>query len=148
MIWTIKIKCEWGRYIEEECIRTLEIDEETTLYDLHLVIQELVDFDNDHLFEFFAGRHFRNRKLVFAEEETWDFDYEGAMADYEQMPLNKIYPLPKGLQLFYHFDFGDNWYFKIMRSRKKPKMPENGIEYPQLIESIGQAPKQYPVWDE
>jgi len=147
MIWTIKIECEWGRYFEEECIRVIEIDEATSLYDLHLIIQELVNFGNDHLFEFFAGRHFRNRKLLFIKE-TWDFDYEGAMDDYHQMQLNKIYPLPKGLKLFYHFDFGDDWYFKITKSRKKSKIPEKEIEYPNLIESIGSAPEQYPAWDE
>ena len=50
MIWTLKIECEWGRHLEEECIRMIEIEEESTLYDLHLLIQKLVKFDNDHLF--------------------------------------------------------------------------------------------------
>jgi len=148
MIWTLKIECDWGRYLEGECIRVIEIADETTLYDLHLIIQDLVNFENDHLFEFFAGRHCRNRKITFVDESSWDFDYEKAMDDYEQIALKDIYPLAKGLQLFYHFDFGDDWYFKITRTRKKPKVEEKGVEYPKLIESIGQAPQQYPTWDE
>jgi len=148
VIWTLKIQCEWGRYIERECIQVIEIADETTLYDLHLVIQDLVNFENDHLFEFFAGRHHRNRKMTFVDESSWSFDYEKALANYEEIALKDIYPLPKSLQLFYHFDFGDDWYFKIMRTRKKPKAEEKGAEYPNLIESIGQVPQQYPTWDE
>ncbi len=147
MIWTLKIVCEWGRYHKKECIRTIEIDEESTLYDLHLYIQKIVEFANDHLFEFFMGRHFRNRKPFF-EEDTWDFNYEEAMDNYSQMTLKEIYPLPKGLQLFYHFDFGDDWFFKITKSRKKPKPPEKVIDYPQLIESVGPNPEQYQSWEE
>ena len=144
----MKIECEWGRYFEEECIRVIEVTDETSLYDLHLMIQGLVDFEDDHLFEYFGGRHWRNRKLLFVEEDSWNFDYERAMDDYEQIKLNEVYPLPKSLKLFYHFDFGDDWYFKITKSRKKPKEPEGGVEYPQLIESVGPAPKQYPSWDD
>ncbi|HAR34442.1 MAG TPA: hypothetical protein DCR95_10285 [Desulfobacter sp.] len=147
MIWTLKIECEWGRHLEEECIRMIEIEEESTLYDLHLLIQKLVKFDNDHLFEFFRGRHFKNRKPLFSED-AWDFDYEKAIDNYHQMTLNEIYPLPKGLKLFYHFDFGDDWIFKITKSRKKPKSPDKDVEYPQLIESIGPSPQQYPIWEE
>ena len=147
MIWTLKIECEWGRYLEEDCVRMIEIDEGSTLYDLHLIIQKSVKFDNDHLFEFFTGRHFRNRKPLFPED-AWDIDYEKATDNYHQMTLNEIYPLPKGLKLFYHFDFGDDWIFKITKSRKKPKSPDEEIEYPQLIESIGPAPQQYPTWEE
>lgn len=117
MIWTLKIECEWGRYLEEECVRIFEIDEESSLYELHLIILKSVEFDNDHLFEFFTGRHFRNRKPLFSED-AWDFDYEKAIDNYHQMTLNEIYPLPKGLKLFYHFDFGDDWIFKITKSRK------------------------------
>ena len=70
MIWTLRIECVFGLYLEEECIRTIEIDTGSSLFDLHDTIQDVVDFDRDHLFEFFAGRNYRNRKVVF--EDSFD----------------------------------------------------------------------------
>ena len=149
MIWIIKIECEWGIYLEEECSRTIEVYDTTTLYDLHLIIQKVMKFGNDHLFEFFAGRNYRNRKLLLVDvEDTWDCDFEASMQDYGKIQLCELYPLPKGLKLFYHFDFGDDWYFKIAKSRKKPRVPEQGVKYPRVIEENGPLPQQYPTWDE
>ena len=114
---------------------------------MHFFIQKLVNFDNDHLFEFFAGKHNRNRKIEFTDE-SWGGAYEKEYGDYDEIDLDQIYPLPKGLKLFYHFDFGDDWYFKIIRTRKKPFESQKGVKYPRIIEKTGSNPKQYPVYDE
>ena len=143
MILTLKVECEWGSYLQEECIRFLEIDSHASLYDLHLAIQDAVNFDNDHLFEFYAGRHCRNRKIEFAQD-SWDWGWEEAGNEYREITLEEIYPLPKGLKLYYHFDFGDDWIFKIINSRRKPTEPEKGIKYPRVIKKIGSDPEQYP----
>ncbi len=143
LIWTLRVECEWGRYLEDECIRVIEISSTATLFDLHDAIQDAVDFDRDHLFEFFAGRHHRNRKLVFAD----DFDWEASAAAYAAITLDRVYPLSKGLKLFYHFDFGDDWYFGIRKSRKKPWEPEVGVQYPRVVEATGPNPEQYPSWE-
>ncbi len=139
MIWTMRIECVWGWYLEEECIRVIEIDSKASLYDLHEVIQDTVEFDRDHPFEFYAGRNWKNRKLLFDE---W-FDRQGSLNVYASMSIEQIYPLPKGLRLFYHFDFGDNWYFDIRKSRKKPTESQAGIKYPRIVDKIGPNPRQY-----
>ena len=144
MIWTLRVECVWGLYTEEECVRVIEIDSEASLYDVHDAIQDAVNFDRDHLFEFFAGRHPTNRKLVFDDE----FDDVSDLDKYEEISLEDVYPLPKGLKLYYHFDFGDDWFFEIRKSRKKPKDPEPGVKYPRVIEEIGPNPVQYPSWDD
>ncbi len=72
MIWTLRIECVFGLYLEAECIRTIEIDSGSSLFDLHDTIQDVVDFDRDHLFEFFAGRNYRNRKVVFEDSFDWE----------------------------------------------------------------------------
>ena len=56
MIITLKVECIWGLHLEEDCVRVIEIDFRASLNDLHDAIQDAVDFDDDHLFEFFAGR--------------------------------------------------------------------------------------------
>ena len=101
MIWILKIECAWE---EKRCIRLIEIDSTASLYDLHLAIQNSVNFGNDHLFEFYAGRNQRNRKKVFSENyENW----EEMVGIFYQIKLDEVYPLEKGLQLYYLFDFGD-----------------------------------------
>jgi len=62
--------------------------------------------------------------------------------------LESLYPLQKNRKLFYLFDYGDSWLFKISKSRKKPHDPEKRKKYPRIIEVKGKTPKQYPVeWD-
>lgn len=137
MIVSLKVECVFGRFLEEECIRTIEIPYDSTLYELHLAIQESVQFDDDHLFEFYAGRHERNRKILFGDEEG-PFD----------LTLEEIYPLEKGLKLYYLFDFGDSWTFKISKSRQTPKPPEEGVAYPRVTATAGENPMQYPIDEE
>ena len=60
--------------------------------------------------------------------------------------LNEIYPLT-GAKLYYLFDFGDCWLFEIKKSKKKKNLDQN-ITLPQLIESSGKNPEQYPEWEE
>jgi hypothetical protein len=139
MIWTLKIECLWGWHLEDDCVRVVEIDAKSTLYDLHEAIQDAVHFDRDHPFEFYAGRNRKNRKLLFDETSP----RKGSWNAYSGTTLDQVYPLPKGLRLFYHFDFGDNWYFAISRSRKKPSEPQAGIDYPRVVERIGPNPFQY-----
>jgi len=62
--------------------------------------------------------------------------------------LESLYPLEKGRKLYYLFDYGDHWLFKITKSRKSPQKPEAGIKYPRLLSEVGKAPVQYPVWEE
>ena len=47
----------------------------------------------------------------------------------------------------YWFDFGDDWYFTIRKSRKKPFDTTPGVEYPRVIEKVGADPEQYPDWE-
>jgi hypothetical protein len=47
------------------------------------------------------------------------------------------------MKLYYHFDFGDDWYFEIRRSRAKPKEPTPRVQYPRVVEATGPNPRQY-----
>ena len=42
---------------EEGWKRTVEISENSNLSDLHFFIQEIIEFDNDHMYEFYAGKN-------------------------------------------------------------------------------------------
>lgn len=106
--------------------RTIEVKENCTLQNLHKYIQKIVDFDDDHLYEFYVGKNPRNRAFTVPKKTK----------------LNEIYPLT-GYKLYYLFDFGDSWLFEIKKSRKK-KTEIKQTKYPALIESSGVNPEQYP----
>lgn len=136
MIYTLRVKCV---FMNEDCIRTIEIPEGFSLYDLHEAIQEAVDFDKDHLFEFFMARTPRGKKIRFADEEDWEY----VETSWHDIRLHEIFPL-KGVKLYYLFDFGDNWLFEI-RKERKVKEPEHGVEYPRVVKRIGDNPEQYSM---
>lgn len=115
----------------------IEVPDIYSLYELHLFIQGIVDLDNDHLFEFYAGRNDRNRKIVFSDNPGHPYDG----GDYESILLKDIYPL-KGLKLYYLFDFGDNWLFEIRKSRKKAKVEKDTI-YPRIVSDNAIKLRQY-----
>ena len=115
---------------DEPWVRTIEAQEGYTLKRLHKYIQEIIEFDDDHLYEFFVGRNSRSRKYTVPETTK----------------LNELYPIT-GYKLYYHFDFGDDWIFEIKKSRKK-KLEDKHVKYPVLISSLGINPEQYGNYDE
>ena len=115
---------------DEPWSRTIEVKEDFTLQKLHKYIQKLVDFDDDHLYEFSIGKSPRNKGSSVPKKTK----------------LNEIYPLT-GYKLYYLFDFGDCWLFQIKKERKK-KNEDEKTKYPILIASTGINPEQYPEYDE
>ena len=110
--------------------KTIEVNEGFTLQGLHNYIQKIVDFDDDHLYEFYVGKNPKNKAYTLSDKTK----------------LNEIYPLT-GQKLYYLFDFGDGWLFQIKKSRKK-KMADRESKYPALIESSGVNPEQYPEYED
>jgi hypothetical protein len=138
MIWTLQIKLLFGRWGKQDWAATIALDAATTLEGLHYIIQQAVDFENDHLYGFFVARTPWSRNRMRYDEED-DALYTTT--------LESLYPLPKDRKLFYLFDYGDNWVFQIARTRKKPFAAEPGTDYPRLIGESGEKPTQYPQYD-
>jgi len=144
MILKLCVECVSRYYLKEPSIRVIEIHDHASLYKLHTAIQDAVDFDCDHPFGFYIA----NSASPFAEKrwigrnERW----ERAEAIMMHTELKDIYPLGRK-KLYYLFDFGDMWTFEIRKARGA-KIPEEGITYPRVIESVGPNPQQYPGWDD
>jgi hypothetical protein len=141
--------------------RKIEVLGSQTLDDLHMAIQEAFNFDADHLYSFFMSG------------KAWDdsdFEYHHPDAD-PQTPLEKkmetIFSLileshperrvsatrvrieslnlkPKQ-KFLYLFDYGDEWHFEVefLKEAIAEKVP-----YPRIIDSRGEAPEQYPDYEE
>ena len=135
MIITLKTTLLRGMYCEGDWSANIELDESSTLEDLHYAIQEAVDFDNDHLYCFFLSRTDRSRSREYFDEEN------GLIFS---KTLKDLFPLPDKQCLFYLFDWGDEWVFKISPSRKRPHEPVKRMKYPKVESESGIKPVQYP----
>ncbi|MFA6716442.1 MAG: hypothetical protein WC082_02170 [Victivallales bacterium] len=142
MIFTLTVKCVFGRYLEDECIRVIEIEKDASLYALHAAIQDAVEFDRDHPFEFYTANSASPfaQKHWLTEEEEWKDD------SWHTIKLKDIWPLGRK-KLYYLFDFGDQWTFEIRKARGE-KDASRCASYPRVIQSIGSNPEQYPGFGE
>ncbi len=137
-LYTLKIFNTWDPTDDKnfwECV--VEVPDILSLFKFHLFIQDVVDFDNDHMFEFYAGRNENNRKTKFSEHSGYPDDG----GDYEDILLKDIYPL-KGLKLYYFFDYGDSWVFEMHKIRRKA-IPQKGAIYPRIVSDNGVKLRQY-----
>ncbi len=144
MILKLSIECVRGHYLEETCIRVIEFDENTDLYDLHEAIQDAINFGCDHPFSFYLANSSSPlaKKHWVSENEEWR-DME---SDFVRIRFKDVYPLGRK-KLYYLFDFGDKWTFEIRKARGAKK-PETGVKYPRVVEAVGPAPEQYPRWED
>ena len=139
MIITLKTTLLRGMYCEAEWSANIELEDSSTLDNLHHVIQHAVDFDNDHLYCFFLSRTERSRSREYYDDEN------GLIFS---KTLKDLFPLPDKKSLFYLFDWGDEWVFKISQTRKRPHERVKGMTYPRTESESGTKPVQYPAFDE
>ena len=139
MLWILKVELLFGSYAKGDWEGLIEIEPSSTLEDLHFAIIKSVKFDNEHLYEFYISRTERSRDRLRFDDENGEI-YERTLKD--------LYPLEKGKRLYYLFDYGDHWLFKITKSRKKPQEPKSEVKYPRLLSTEGKEPEQYPAWEE
>jgi len=144
MILKLRIECVRGAYLKEPCIRVIEIDENTDLFDLHVAIQDAINFGRDHPFEFYLANSSSPwaKKRRMTENEDWRY----IESDFARIRLKDVYPLGRK-KLYYLFDFGDHWTFEIRKARGAKK-PEADVKYPRVVEAVGPAPEQYPSWED
>lgn len=138
MIITLKITLVCGMHCDGKWTANIELDESSTLVELHGAIQDAVDFDDDHMFCFYRSRTERSQNREYFDDEN------GLLF---RKTLKDMFPLPPKQSLFYLFDWGDNWIFKVARTRSRPHEPVQGITYPRVAGESGIRPVQYPEYD-
>jgi hypothetical protein len=132
-----------GRYIFRVSLtrslwRRIAIDAQEPLDVLASAILNAYTFDHDHLYEF-AYRS----PLGIEESVHHPFMDEGPWTS--EMRVGDV-PLPVGQSMTYLFDFGDQWEFEVTLEQIEP--PGKAPEMPAVLDSRGDAPEQYPDWDE
>lgn len=110
---------------------------DSTLEELHWIIQEAFDFDNDHLYSFFMDGKPWSHKAINCPEGS-----EGPFTDEVTLGELKLKP---GKKILYLFDYGDEWRFNVVL--KKIDSSKKPLKAPIILESIGDAPEQYPDYE-
>jgi hypothetical protein len=126
--------------------RDIEIDSGKSLYDLAEGIVGAFDFDFDHAFGFYSkltGHYFDSpsKYELFA-------DLEGGESDAKSVKRTKVaqaFP-DVGSKMLFLFDYGDEWRFQVALTALGEKAPK--VRYPRMLSSTGEAPPQYPDFDE
>jgi hypothetical protein len=147
-IWSLTVKLLDCPMAENDWEGTIEIDSKATFAELHAAIQLAVEFDNDHMYQFTITSS-KNCAYGGADDIAIGTDLDDDVEyDAHKTNLEEILPLPKGKNLIYWFDFGDDWMFKITKSRKADKEPVKGEKYPRLVDEKGTKPIQYPDYED
>ena len=75
--------------------------------------------------------------------DAFDFDDDHAHAFFMDVTLRQL-RLKKGDKFKFLFDFGDEWRFQCRVLREL----EERTDIPGVIRTVGEAPEQYPDWEE
>lgn len=120
------------------CYRHIQISCKSTLFQLHCAILDAFGFMDDHAHAFFMD----NKRWSDA-----DSYYAEGIDDFrprtQRIRLGKA-GLRKGKSFKYVFDFGDEWMFQCQVLR----IVEEPTPFPKVIRSKGEAPMQYPDYEE
>jgi hypothetical protein len=118
--------------------RRIAIPGALPLEELAQTIIGAFEFTYDHLYRF----SYRNRFGVqtYANHPYMD---DGPWAS--EVRVGDV-PLQERQSMTYLYDFGDQWVFDVTLERVDP--PEPAMQEPVLLDARGEAPEQYPSWDE
>jgi len=90
------------------------------------------------MYEFFVARTETSRdKLTFDDEN-------GGIDD----TISSVFHRSEKKQLYYLFDYGDHWLFKIARATRTAAVPAPKVKYPRLLRESGTRPQQYSYDDD
>ena len=119
----------------KEVYRKIEICGSYTLDDLCYTILDSFDFDDDHLYEFCMNNKKYDENNYYAKPDEEEYS--------TNITLDKL-NLIKGQVFSLHYDFGDDWMFRIRVSKIEEISKE---EIPFIAKSKGYI-SQYPYSEE
>ena len=118
--------------------RKIAVPIATSLDELAEIILRAFGFSNDHLYEFiYKNRYGITERVVHPYTESDDDLYTSDCI------IGEL-PLYEGMEITFHFDFGDNWRFQLVME----SIANGDISFsePEVIEKHGKPPEQYPDW--
>ena len=89
--------------IEPKIWRRIIVDENTSLYKLHYIIQLAFGWENCHLYEFESDQYF------FGNVDLWDIAEEGGHVEDDRSVMVKELLNDSHKSINYLYDMGDSW---------------------------------------
>jgi hypothetical protein len=127
--------------------REIEIEASKSLYKLAEAIVAAFDFDFDHAFGFYSGltpaKMMRQHPMyeLFADMGSAE---RGALG-VKKTSVSQAFPAV-GHSMIFLFDYGDGWHFRVKLQDVRTRVAK--VRYPRVVAARGEAPAQYPDWDE
>jgi hypothetical protein len=126
--------------------RTIRIRGDQTLEELHRVIFDAFDREEEHMYEFQVGGErpmdARARRYVLP---ACLHDEDEPAGDVRRTTIGSL-GLQDGDVFGYWFDFGDDWWHQINVASVEEGAARG--KFPQVIKRVGKSPPQYADWDE
>lgn len=146
IVHQLRITCLTGPWLDDECVRFIEVPERANLYDLHVAIQDAVDFDEEFPFYFFTALALESDRTLIPEGMSAEIEPSELDPDvYEDCPVFDYVTVSAKESLFYVFgsEF-DDWVFKIQHTGTSHEALA-GEFYPFVLNelSMGPNPEQY-----
>lgn len=130
---------------EPKIYRTVIVPEKFTFDDLHYVIQNVMNWEDAHLYQFNLGRPYNSDMIRLVDEED-DFGFPNRYKKYdaEKTYLSNFF---NGFtkKMTYTYDFGDDWIHLITVLKK----PAEEVIFPKCIKGENAAPLEDcgGIWD-
>jgi hypothetical protein len=112
--------------------RRIELSSETSLAQLHKVLQAAMGWQDYHLHEFEIGGQ------RYGVPDT-DYDLPGEVVKDSAIKLSSALPR-KGASLLYSYDFGDNWAHSVVLEDIVPIEPDT--KYPRVLDGARACPPE------
>jgi hypothetical protein len=120
--------------MERPVIRRVEVPSTIRLDDLHLVIQIVMGWENDHLYEFRVGRD-----LIWSFADP-DWPLLRSRDAAEEILADLLPHLKRNKTFNYLYDFGDSWLHTVKVEAVAEAGPE--VDYPCLLDAEGACPPE------
>ena len=146
IISRLRVTCVSGPWLDGECVRFIDVPPTANLYDLHVAIQDAVEFDEEFPFYFYmAIAPDGSRDMLPAELEQNVEPTEIDADVYEDIPVFDFVKPGAKKSLFYTFlSEYDDWVFKVQHTGEMHDAVK-GEFYPLAVVelAIGPNPEQY-----
>ena len=121
------------RDIQPPIWRRIQVWEDTTLAQLHTILQIVMGWEDYHLHEFVIGRR------LYSVPDPDDIMYERNVVDERHVPLGDVVPRV-GTEFAYLYDFGDSWEHDLIL--EAILLPKTTAQYPTCIGGERRTPPE------
>lgn len=146
-IFDVWIEKTFNHNVKGKILRKIQIAETKSLYNFAKTITQAFGFYFDHCFGFYDNfQKYRDSKKAY--ELFVDIGEEPSSPKIKGVKKTKIQQAFKklGEKVLFFFDYGDSWRFAV--ELKEIRNAEKWDLKPIILESVGEAPMQYPPCNE